>query len=215
MNVEIANKLVILRKQLGLSQEGLAEKIGVSRQAVSKWERSESSPDTENLIALSRIYGISIDEMLDYDIKTDMTEKTSVGNESFSFSDLDDTGIYKDDSTKEAEDDDDDENYTVKSEIKLEKNSLKSFPIAILATIIYLFLGIVFNLWHPGWLIFLMIPIFQVFASPMKKGERWKSLPYPVVCTIIFLLLGFLFDGWYYAWLIFLTIPLWSYFVKR
>jgi len=215
MNVEIANKLVNLRKQLGLSQEGLAEKIGVSRQAVSKWERSESSPDTENLIALSKIYGVSIDEMLDYDVNTEMAEKTVSKNESYSFSDLDDTGIYKDDSKEEPKDTDDDETYTVKSENKLENNSLKSFPIAVLVTIIYLFLGIVFNLWHPGWLIFLMIPIFHVFVSPMKKGERWKSLPYPVVCVVIFMLLGFLFDGWYYAWLIFLTIPLWSYFVKR
>ena len=153
--------------------------------------------------------------MLDYDVNTEMAEKTVSKNESYSFSDLDDTGIYKDDSKEEPKDTDDDETYTVKSENKLENNSLKSFPIAVLVTIIYLFLGIVFNLWHPGWLIFLMIPIFHVFVSPMKKGERWKSLPYPVVCVVIFMLLGFLFDGWYYAWLIFLTIPLWSYFVKR
>ncbi|MCK5758158.1 MAG: helix-turn-helix transcriptional regulator [Clostridiales bacterium] len=209
MNVEIANKLVTLRKQLGLSQEGLAEKIGVSRQAVSKWERSESSPDTENLIALSRIYGISIDEMLNYDINTNVTEKASTNSESFSYSDLDDSGIYNDDSKDE---DGDKDTYSVKSEV--DKKNLRSFPIAILATIIYLFLGIVFNLWHPGWLIFLTIPVFHVFASPRKKGERWKSLPYPIICTIIFLLLGFLFDGWYYAWLIFLTIPLWAYFIK-
>ena len=215
MNVEIANKLVKLRKQLGLSQEGLAEKIGVSRQAVSKWERSESSPDTENLIALSKIYGVSIDEMLDYDVNTEMAEKAVSKNESYSFSDLDDTGIYNDDSTKEDKEAENKDTYSVNAEIKVEKNSLKSFPIAVLVTIIYLFLGIVFNLWHPGWLIFLMIPIFHVFVSPMKKGERWKSLPYPVVCVVIFMLLGFLFDGWYYAWLIFLTIPLWSYFIKK
>lgn len=48
----------------GLSQEALAEKLGVSRQAVSKWERSESSPDTDNLIALAKLYGVSLDELL-------------------------------------------------------------------------------------------------------------------------------------------------------
>lgn len=48
MNIEIANRLVNLRKEKGFSQEQLAEKIGVSRQAVSKWERSEASPDTDN-----------------------------------------------------------------------------------------------------------------------------------------------------------------------
>ncbi len=64
MNVEIAERLATRRKQAGLSQEALAEKLGVSRQAVSKWERSESSPDTDNLIALAKLYGVSLDELL-------------------------------------------------------------------------------------------------------------------------------------------------------
>ena len=52
------------RKQAGLSQEALADKLGVSRQAVSKWERAESLPDTDNLIALAAIYGLTLDELL-------------------------------------------------------------------------------------------------------------------------------------------------------
>lgn len=64
MNIEIANRLVILRKEKGFSQEQLAEKIGVSRQAVSKWERSGASPDTDNLIMLARLYEVSLDELL-------------------------------------------------------------------------------------------------------------------------------------------------------
>ena len=64
MNIEIANRLVKLRKENGLSQEELAAKIGISRQAVSKWERAEASPDTDNLILLARLYGISLDALL-------------------------------------------------------------------------------------------------------------------------------------------------------
>lgn len=64
MNIEIANRLVNLRKENGFSQEQLAEKIGVSRQAVSKWERSEASPDTDNIILLARLYNVSLDELL-------------------------------------------------------------------------------------------------------------------------------------------------------
>ncbi|MEC4183631.1 helix-turn-helix transcriptional regulator [Adlercreutzia sp. R21] len=64
MNVEIAERLAARRKLAGLSQEALAEKLGVSRQAVSKWERSESSPDTDNLISLAKLYGVSLDELL-------------------------------------------------------------------------------------------------------------------------------------------------------
>ena len=64
MNIKIANRLVELRKKNGLSQEQLAEQLGLSRQAVSKWERAEASPDTDNLICLAKIYGISLDELL-------------------------------------------------------------------------------------------------------------------------------------------------------
>lgn len=64
MNKEIAKKFLTLRKQNGFSQEELAERLGVSRQAVSKWERAEASPDTDNLISLAKIYNISLDSLL-------------------------------------------------------------------------------------------------------------------------------------------------------
>ncbi len=64
MNIEIANRLQQMRKKNNLSQEELAAKMGVTRQAVSKWERAESAPDMENLILLAKLYGITIDELL-------------------------------------------------------------------------------------------------------------------------------------------------------
>lgn len=64
MNIETAKRLYEYRKAHGFSQEELAAKIGVSRQAISKWERSESSPDTDNLIALAQLYGVSLDTLL-------------------------------------------------------------------------------------------------------------------------------------------------------
>lgn len=64
MNIEIANRLVQLRKEHNLSQEALAERLGISRQAVSKWERAEASPDTDNLIMLAKLYGVSLDALL-------------------------------------------------------------------------------------------------------------------------------------------------------
>lgn len=69
LNIEIANRLVKLRKENNLSQEALANKLGISRQAVSKWERAEASPDTDNLILLSKLYGVSLDELLNTDQK--------------------------------------------------------------------------------------------------------------------------------------------------
>lgn len=73
MNIEIANKLLSLRKKSGLSQEELAEKLGISRQAISKWERAEASPDTDNLIALAKIYNISLDKLFEIDVLNTIT----------------------------------------------------------------------------------------------------------------------------------------------
>lgn len=64
MNIEIANHLVQLRKKNGLSQEALADQLGLSRQAVSKWERAEASPDTDNLIALAKLYNVTLNQLL-------------------------------------------------------------------------------------------------------------------------------------------------------
>ena len=77
MTIEIADRLVKLRKKYGYSQEELADKLGLSRQAVSKWERAEASPDTDNLICLAKLYGVSLDELLatDEDIDTIVDEQ--------------------------------------------------------------------------------------------------------------------------------------------
>ena len=57
-------KLKAIRKQAGMSQEQLAEKLNVSRQAVTKWETNTGIPDIENIKAISALFDISIDELL-------------------------------------------------------------------------------------------------------------------------------------------------------
>ena len=64
MENTLGSRLAKYRKLKGLSQEELAFKLDVSRQAVSKRERDEASPDTNNLIALAKIYGVSLDDLL-------------------------------------------------------------------------------------------------------------------------------------------------------
>ena len=59
-----AEKLKSIRKQAGMSQERLAEKLGVSRQAVTKWETDAGIPDIENIMTISALFDISIDELL-------------------------------------------------------------------------------------------------------------------------------------------------------
>ena len=75
--MEIGNKIMELRKKNGLSQEELAEKVGVARQTISKWELGETSPDLKQAKELSKIFKVSLDELTDNDIKDILVEKTS------------------------------------------------------------------------------------------------------------------------------------------
>ncbi len=58
------DNLRIFRKKGGFTQEEIAEKLGVTRQAVAKWERGETSPDVESCIKLAELYGTSVDALL-------------------------------------------------------------------------------------------------------------------------------------------------------
>lgn len=60
----LADKIIEERKKLGLSQEELAEKLSVSRQAVSKWESAQSVPDLQKIIAMSELFSVSTDYLL-------------------------------------------------------------------------------------------------------------------------------------------------------
>ena len=74
--MNIAEKIVLLRKKKGISQEELANKLNTSRQAVSKWENNQSTPDLEELVALSKYFNVTTDYLL-----TDSIE-TSINNNS-------------------------------------------------------------------------------------------------------------------------------------
>lgn len=60
---EFADHLIALRRERGLSQDDIAQDLGISRQAISRWERGVSAPDTINLIALAKNYDLSLDEL--------------------------------------------------------------------------------------------------------------------------------------------------------
>lgn len=62
--MNMADRIQYLRKAKGLSQEDLADRVGVSRQAVSKWESEQSTPDLEKIIILSDIFGVTTDYIL-------------------------------------------------------------------------------------------------------------------------------------------------------
>ena len=75
--MDLGNKILKLRKEKGYSQEDLAEKLGVTRQTISNWELGSTQPNPEQLKGLSKILNVSIDELLDNDIKAVIEEKVS------------------------------------------------------------------------------------------------------------------------------------------
>lgn len=62
--MELKDKLQLMRKQNGYSQEQLADKIGIARQTISKWETGQAVPELNGLIQLSNLYGVTIDRMV-------------------------------------------------------------------------------------------------------------------------------------------------------
>ena len=73
--MNLQKKIYECRRKAGLSQEALAEKIGVSRQAVSKWETGEATPELSTLVALAKEFGVSTDWLLSEETETPQTEE--------------------------------------------------------------------------------------------------------------------------------------------
>ena len=65
--MSLGNSLCRARKKSGLSQEAVAEKLGVSRQTISKWETDETLPDIRQSKRLAVLYGLTLDELIDFD----------------------------------------------------------------------------------------------------------------------------------------------------
>ena len=189
MNIEIANRLVQLRKQHGYSQEELAAKLGLSRQAVSKWERAEASPDTDNLIMLSRVYGVSLDELLKTDEpipepESDKGVKVTINGKPLRFNK--DDGFFfsygDEDDGSESDNVDANAHVSARGNLVIEPNEksvcrrrhcfLRAFPYTLLVAIAFLCMGCIWGLWHPGWILFLTIPIYYAMVKPIDRAYR-------------------------------------------
>lgn len=67
--MRLSEKLSFLRKEHGITQQELAEKLNVSRQAISSWERGTSEPSTENFVRIGKLFGVSVDALLNDDVQ--------------------------------------------------------------------------------------------------------------------------------------------------
>lgn len=193
MNLKFADRLVELRKANGLSQEALAEKLGLSRQSISKWERGESSPDTDNLVSLAQVYGMTLDELL--------------GNSSAGVANRSNANGQK----------------PKKQLSPVQKQGIKMFkmlPFVVIGIIVVYVLGgmAAGRIWWSNlWLLFFIIPIYATVATAFTAGASkrlfWMLLTIPVgiSAVMLYLMSGLYLNLWGVAWIIFLAIPTYAY----
>lgn len=189
MDIKTADRLIALRKENGLSQEALAEKLGLSRQAISKWERAEASPDTENLRALASLYGMTLDGLLN-------TASEEAGEQL--------------QSTKK-------QLLPVQALGRKMFLALPIVCMAIIA--VYVIGGFIVGSawWINLWLLFMIIPIFATVATACRAGATkrllWMlmTIPVGITCVLAYLAAGMFLNGWAVAWILFLIIPFYCY----
>ena len=227
MTIEIADRLVKLRKKYGYSQEELADKLGLSRQAVSKWERAEASPDTDNLICLAKLYGVSLDELLatDEDIDTIVEEQVK-DNKNQEEKVQDDKAEIKDDHVvlfskngkKVTIDNDGITCYNKDGSVKRKNFDVKNAVIGAIeatlftfALIAYILLGALVNLWHCAWVVFFAPEIICSIMRAIKDRNAQKfNMAFAALFAFFFVCMWFPgLDArlWHPMWVVFLAIP--------
>ena len=219
----LPNNLYELRRKSGLSQEDFAEKLSVSRQAVSKWERGEAYPDTENLIAISDMFGVTIDELLKSE------------NISSAISDNGEDITVEEKDTPHLDADDKYFQINVKDKVKVNLNG--KITVDDNDTKVKIDLGnggITVNDDDSTVKVDLDgITVNEDDGTKIKLGKHGikiitrddddeddddddgdtfrlsllEAAPYPVITALAFLLLGLFFNAWYWAWTLFMSFP--------
>ena len=181
-----SSNLYMLRHKSGMSQEDFAEKINVSRQAVSKWERNEAYPDIENLLAISELFGVSLDMLVTGSIE-EIPAQAEV--------------LPKDN-------DDDEEDYAEDAYINanIRIRIWYDLPYPIIITIAYLLWGFFGNGWDIGWTLYVTVPVFYSIIDCIRH-KKVSDFCYPVFITFVYLLIGMAWGMWHPWWILFVTIP--------
>lgn len=234
------DNLQYLRKMGKITQEELAEKLGVSRQSVSKWETGDAYPETEKIIALCRMFGVSMDELMLGDLSVCGDKAAGASCENISSQTEDGSNQTSEDnepeeqtSEKKQEDDilfvtreeaekienfsDLPEKVRKVAKWKLVRHAINSALFAC-AMISFFCLGAISNLWNPAWLLFPLCISLCAFADKLfscKKdgtfaplGKRiLKALSSSVwlLAVTAYLFIGIVYSLWHPGWVIFIA----------
>lgn len=217
MSYEFADRLIELRKSKGMSQEELAQRIGLSRQAVSKWERAESSPDIGNLVALAEIYELTIDEIVKGSSEDETAVSSAMGDElaEDEVVEVEEVSVEMPDATIEDSianmpPPDPSQRVDIDSMFSADATVVEqpapSMPFSDQPSVTNV------NIDH--------MHIDPAMAEHIKSKHEKRpkdpllTFPYPIAVTVVFLLAGFVFGLWHPAWIIFLTIPFYYWIVN-
>ena len=187
----LGEKIKELRIKNNLSQEELANKLGVTRQAVSKREQNLALPDTNNLILISKIFNVKIDELINYNkqnINADINDNDTSDDKE---SKLDANTIKENENIK---------NTPI-------YNMLSSLTILICLVTFILAGMYAKNGWNYSWIVWLLLPTFLSLFESIKRRKASLFL-FPVLITAIYLFIGMYFKAWHPYWLLFLSIPI-------
>ncbi|RDB70089.1 XRE family transcriptional regulator [Eggerthella sinensis] len=213
MNVEIAQRLATMRREQGYSQEELAEQLGLSRQAVSKWERAESSPDTGNLIALAKLYGVSIDDLLriddevvddilfeekDKDVTAEAQAQEAAVRANEAAVRAAQAAVAAAQARATAE--------QAQQQIPQPQPQAQAQPQPQQPTQPYYGAPVAPQAPVPPQAPYAPDP-YDRHPDRRNRGP-WSTFPYPVFCVFAYMVLGFLFGAWHPGWILFLSIPL-------
>lgn len=207
MSIKQGDYLKKLRTENKLSQEKLAEKLGVSRQSISKWEQGYAVPDTDNVFKLSKLYGISVDTILNCGETQETQTAAAVSQNAV---------IQNDDLPKKDPELKIPQQETVpqrrssvsKEPPKKKKRSWLFAAYPFIAVLVMVVLGVINSgLWKSSWVFLLTIPLFYtgIFAYEKKNPLIFC---YPAAVLILFFIGGFQFALWHPLWILFLTIPI-------
>lgn len=200
MSIKQGEYLKKLRIENNLSQEKLGEKLGLSRQSVSKWEQGSTVPDIENIMKLAKLYNVSVDSILngEEDKKEEISQPEKEPEISIN---------PAEESIKNEE---------AKQEKKKVHHTWVFYSYPVLMAILYTILGVLFSPkgWYIGWIVFLTIPLFYTGVAAYNK-KKPVIFCYPVLMLIIYLLGGFFLKLWHPLWIIFLTIPIFYIITAR
>lgn len=262
--------MAYLRLNNGYSREELAQKIGISADVITQWEIGVLTPDVGDVLALSNLYGVSVDDILRSQIRMNdipvpaqaqpqesgFTEQTVHTAQNAAQQPQAQAAYTQSRQTYQAPQQENQYHapqqemhtnaHTAQHEENKKGNGFVNrffdkafhvygkalapstarlmfvFPFSLLVVGVYLFAGNVLHVWHPSWLMFLLIPCYYMIAASLK-ARSFKSflfmMPVPIVIVMLFLFCGFFLHIWHPTWMLFLLIPAyyWSVavFVKK